>query len=148
MNIKEIINDMGIFHEEHITSMNNLIELAKSPEVLKANEKIFYVFFFTENGECGVEPFIKDEKNKCFMPIHDDFLMSGERFIYILLQHEYVEDNILQDLINDDVLLPEEIAHALMSERDKKDAEFIEAIAKTWNKEEEKYIKNDIFECL
>ena len=134
-----------IFHEDHETTINRLKEICRPPKISSHDwiiaAKIFYVFFLTENGECGIEPFIKDEENKCFIPIHDDFLMSGERFIFTILTHKYVEDVTLQDLINDDELLPEDVARALMSERDKKDAEFIEFLSERW-------CDNDISKCL
>ena len=127
-----------IFHEPHEISIENLRRAVSS---FKTDEKILYVFFFTETGEIGVEPFIKDEKNKCFAPIHEDFLMSGERFGFTIISHDLVEDTITQELINDDELVPDEIVQMLIHFRDKKDAEFIEFLSEKWS-------DNDIFKCL
>lgn len=130
-----------VFHEPHKVTIERVREFANSSGAYKEFEKIFYIFFVTITGEVGVEPFIKNEKNKCFTPLHEDFLMSGERFVYVIIDNDFVLDVVTQDIINDDVLMPEELVQMLISERDKKDAEFIELLSERWS-------NNDISECL
>ena len=151
-----------IFQTPHEKTIEKLREFVNSQQTYTENEKILYIFFITITGEVGVEPFIKDEEHKCFTPIHDDFLMSGERFLWIAIDHDFVIDVVTQDLINDDVLLPEEVAQMLISQRDKADAEFINLINETWNGPKSPMLNfldgylsirkkdddNDISECL